>query len=89
MEAELTWAYLVAVFTEWGSGLVVVLFSSQWNVTGSALEAAIMISPVQGLYRWFRKSHGLPTEATHLWIVRKHQTSEQVITIVKAGQFKA
>lgn len=37
---------LVTVFAERDPGLVVVLFTSQGNVTRSTLEAAIMVSPV-------------------------------------------
>lgn len=65
---RLYWLYLVAFWTEGDSCLVVVLFTSQGNVTRSTLEATAMVCPVQGFYRWFRKSHRFPTEATHLWV---------------------
>ena len=38
--------YLVAVLTEWDSCLVVVQFTSQWNMALPALEATVMVCPV-------------------------------------------
>lgn len=58
---------LVTVFTEGDSRLVVIMLPCQWTVTGSTLEAAIVVRPVQSLYRWLRKSNRFPTKATHLF----------------------
>lgn len=61
-------AGLVAVCAQRDSCFVVVLFPSQGTVARPTLEAAIVVRPVQGLYCRFRKSHGFPTEATHLFV---------------------
>lgn len=45
-EDVLTWTYLVTGFTEWDPCLVVVVFTSQGDVTRSTLEATIMVGPV-------------------------------------------
>lgn len=70
-------SYLVAVVTQWDPGLVVVLFSSQRDVTGPTLETTFVVRPVQGLDGGLRERHGLTTEATHLCFVTKHEEEEK------------
>lgn len=62
-------AGLVAVCTQWDSCFIVVLFTSQWNVTRSTLETTVMVRPVQGLDCWFRQCHRFTAEATHIFIL--------------------
>ena len=46
-----------------------------------------MVRPVQGLYRRFRESHRLPTEATHVCIV--HKAGYNYMYVVKVELFKS
>lgn len=44
--SAVTASYLVTVFTERDPSLVVILFTSQWNVARPTLEATVVVRPV-------------------------------------------
>lgn len=58
---------LVTVLTEWYSGLVVVEFSRQGNVTLATLEAGRMVRPVQCFDGRLRQSHRFTAKTTQVW----------------------
>lgn len=76
---------LVAVCTQWDSCFIVVLFTSQWNVTRSTLETTVMVCPIQGLDCWFRQCHRFTAEAAHICIRQKQRLSND--SFVVSGSF--
>lgn len=66
--------YLVAVFAGWNPWMVVELFTRQTCVTGSALEATVMVNLVQGRDHPFGQGYVLPTEGTGACIYTKVMT---------------